>query len=115
MSGTLDHQGLDYEPIQKIMDLQPGDWLIVNFGVIGEWKPFYLTVIGPTEYGLGCHRHGRNTAARMTLDQGAVDAGRVWRASTQPDSGLPGTWCDGLDDDGENCGRSLLHKGRHWH
>jgi hypothetical protein len=63
-------------------------------------------------------RHGRdvhNADNVAVLDAEAFTSGTVLLAVDVPASGVPGTWCDGYDDAGDHCGRSLLHTGDCWH
>lgn len=108
---TMTIQSFQYEQVTALSGVDREDWLLVNYGVIGEFKPHYLTPIAPDGSEILCRRHGRNIGHPLVkLDQGTVDAGRVWRAVERPSSGIPGTWCDGLDDNEEHCGFSLMHK-----
>ncbi|MER5615969.1 hypothetical protein [Streptomyces sp. NPDC002215] len=45
------------------------------------------------------------------LTQPVIELGQVHRATTQPPHGIPGTWCDSYDSNGDTCGRSLHHYG----
>jgi hypothetical protein len=113
MSHTITLQGLAFERVGDVATLTVGDW--IHSTATTE----YLTVLRlhATQDGRSgtlCIRHGRQVtgANRLTiLTQETADAGHAWRATEQTANGIPGTWCDQLDDNSEWCGYSLNHTG----
>lgn len=115
-SSTISIQGLTFERVTGLDVLVAGDWLCVRDG---EDRIQYLTALRPEKHpqgrdGFRCTRLGRNIAPegrQVLLTDPTYDLGTVWRATERRPSGIPGTWCDGYDGNGDNCGRSLLHAG----
>lgn len=112
--------GLDHERVTDPRALSPGQWLRFTkpLGDTGTMT-LYLTVIEPVgrhadDAGVLCRRHGRvlmPTEQHILLTKPVIELGQVYRATTQPPHGIPGTWCDGYDSNGDSCGLSLHHHG----
>ncbi|MGW3929834.1 hypothetical protein ACWECC_17270 [Streptomyces microflavus] len=108
--------GISYERVANLHTLSPGEWLrfTPSSGDTGTTTQ-HLTVIGPHgQHGVMCRRHGRAlmpAEQHIVLTKPVIELGQVHRAMTQPQHGIPGTWCDSYDSNGDNCGRSLHHRG----
>jgi hypothetical protein len=116
-------------PWMRVTDLdqvKPGDWVLMVTSQPGApSERSYLRALGPLGHSdaVAFTRHGRGipfgerVVGVMPEHLAPVTAppreGQYWlyRALERPASGIPGTWCDGLDDNGDNCGKSLFHEG----
>ncbi|MCX4681653.1 hypothetical protein OG413_41365 [Streptomyces sp. NBC_01433] len=115
---TITVAGLDYERVTDPRALSPGQWLRFT-KPLGDTDTMtlHLTVIEPVGRhadgtGVLCRRHGRAlmpTEQHIVLTKPVIELGQVYRATTQPPRGIPGTWCDSYDGNGDHCGLSLHH------
>jgi hypothetical protein len=117
-STVLIVHGLTYERVTDLRTLAQGDWLRHTRPLYGtDTITAHLTVLKPfgeheSPEGVLCHVSGRGLhPTTLLLETAHVVGGQVWRATEQPEHGIPGSWCDGLDDNDDPCGRSLHHKG----
>ncbi|MDX3694971.1 hypothetical protein PV726_32460 [Streptomyces europaeiscabiei] len=117
-STTLVVHGLTYERVTDLRTLARGDWLRHTRPLHGaDTITTHLSVLEPfgeheSRDGVLCRVSGRGLHwTTLLLETAHVVAGQVWRATEQPSHGIPGSWCDGLDDNGDPCGRSLHRQG----
>jgi hypothetical protein len=114
---TVTVQGLGWERVTDLAVLDAGQWVRMLTPVPGgDAEVSYLRVVGDLGHSdaVALTRHGRNIPFNervVGVHPGHLEERQLWRSLEQPASGIPGTWCDGLDDAGDHCGKSLLHEG----
>lgn len=105
--------GFAYERVDDLTWLVPGDWLLATPGEDGSGSSEHLTVIATEgQDGFLLRRHGRQVPdddSTVVVTHPLHDVGQLWRATRKPESGIPGTWCEDFDSNGDHCGLSLHH------